>query len=229
MLDQAFDALKTYDWGTDKKVLQPIDEASLGDDAAARKELETKLAAVLKTGVSRDAKDYVCRKLMLVGTAASVPTLAEFLTDKDLSHMARYALERIPAPEAVAALRDSLAKVSGAQKIGVIGSLGSRRDAASVPLLAALLGDGDVAIAAAAACALGDIRSPEAAKALNDAKPSDAVKPAVTDARLTCAEALLAAGDKGGALAIYSSLSGENEPKQVQTAAKRGKLACVGK
>ena len=43
MLDQAFDALKTYDWGTDRKVLNPIDEAVVAthDDAAARKELET--------------------------------------------------------------------------------------------------------------------------------------------------------------------------------------------
>ena len=51
MLDQAFDALKTYDWGTDRNVLKPIDEAVVAThgDAAARQELETRLAAVLKT------------------------------------------------------------------------------------------------------------------------------------------------------------------------------------
>ena len=27
MLDQAFEALKTYDWGTDPNALKPIDEA----------------------------------------------------------------------------------------------------------------------------------------------------------------------------------------------------------
>ena len=67
-------------------------------DAAARKELETRLAAVLDSGGSRAAKDYVCRKLMMIGTAESVPALAALLPDKDLSHMARYALERIPGP-----------------------------------------------------------------------------------------------------------------------------------
>ena len=81
MLDQAFEALKTYDWGTDRKVLDPIEKAVVGtrDDAEARKDLEDRLAAVLKTDVSRDAKGYVCRKLRVVGTAASVPTLAELL------------------------------------------------------------------------------------------------------------------------------------------------------
>ncbi len=37
MLDQAFEALKTYDWGTDRKALDPIDDAVVathGDDAA---------------------------------------------------------------------------------------------------------------------------------------------------------------------------------------------------
>ena len=49
--------------------------------------------------------------------------------------MARYALERIPAAAAAAALRDALPKLTGTLKVGVIGSLGVRRDAASVPWL----------------------------------------------------------------------------------------------
>ncbi len=61
--------------------------------------------------------------------------------------MARYALERIPAPEAAQAMRDALPQLSGKLKVGVIGSLGVRQDAASVPALAALLGDADPAVA----------------------------------------------------------------------------------
>ena len=167
-VNKAFEALKTYDWGKDYSVLKPIDDAVVAThgDAAARKNLETRLAAVLKTNVSRDAKDYVCRKLMVIGSAESVPTLAGLLPNKGLSHMARYALERIPAPEAAQALRDALPRLRGALKVGVIGSLGVRRDAASVPALVALLGDADKAVARAAAYALGDIGSLEAAKAL---------------------------------------------------------------
>lgn len=185
MLDDAFEALKTYDWGTDVKILVPIDEAVVATqgDAAARKELETRLAAVLATDVSRDAKDYVCRKLMIIGTAVSVPVLAKLLLDKDNSHMARYALERIQDPAAAQAMRDALPKLTGAQKIGAIGSLGVRRDAESVPVLAELVGDSDAAVARAAAYALGDIRTSAAAKALAASKSASAeVKPAVTDA-----------------------------------------------
>jgi len=46
---------------------------------------------------------------MVVGTASSVPALAALLTDNELSHMARFALERMPAAEAGAALREAFA------------------------------------------------------------------------------------------------------------------------
>jgi len=232
MLNSALDALKTYDWGADSTPLKPIEEAILSSrgDAAARRELELKLAAVLQSDVPRDAKDFVCRKLMVIGSAASVPALAELLGNAELSHMARYALERISAPEAAAALRDSLAKLGGAQKVGVVGSLGVRRDAASVATLAPLVADADASVATAAAYALGAIRSADAAKALAAAKPaSDAAKKASTDASLACAEALLADGKKAEALAIYKGVASGNGAKHVKLAATRGILACAGK
>ncbi len=231
MLDKAFEALKTYDWGQDPNVLKPIDDAIVAThgDAAARQELESRLAEALKTDLTFDAKQCLCRYLKVVGTAASVPALAELLTDEKLSHMARYALERIPAPEAAQALRDALSKLSGQLKIGVISSLGARRDASSVPLLAALLGDSDPAIAQSAAHGLGAIRSAEAAKALADGKPSAEAQSAAADAKLACAESLLAGGDAKEALVIYKSLAGADQPKHVKLAATRGMLACAGK
>lgn len=232
MLDQAFEFLKTYKLGDDRKPLEAIDNAivSTRDDAAARKDLETRLAAALKTDASREAKDYVCRNLMVIGTAASVPALAELLSQADHSHMARFALERIDAPEAAAALRDALPKVNGKLKIGVASSLGARRDAASVPALAGLLTDKDEALACAAATALGNIATADAAKALADAKPSAAaVKQATTDANLMCAEATLAAGKKADAMAIYQALAKSEQPKHVKLAVTRGMLACAGK
>ncbi len=170
-VDKAFDALKTFNWGSDPKVLQPIEDALFvaHADPAVCKALDARLAAVLASGASRAAKDYVFRALRVIGTAQSVPALAALLTDKDSSHMARYALERIEAPEAAQALREALPKVSGAVKIGVIGSLGVRRDVASIAALAALLADADQTIAGSAACRLGDIGTPEAAKALGQA------------------------------------------------------------
>ncbi len=170
-LTKAFDSLKTYDYGADRKQLQPIDEAMVAahDDATLHADLESKLGDALKSGASRDAKDYCCRVLRIVGTAKSVPALAALLSDKDSSHMARYALQSIPAPEAGQALREALPKANGDQKIGIIGSLGARGENDSVEPLAACLTDGDKAIAAAAAQALGKIGTQEAAKSIDEA------------------------------------------------------------
>jgi HEAT repeat protein len=232
-VDKAFETLKTYDWGADRKLLGPIDDAvaATHGDAAARKELETRLAAVLATGASRAAKDFVCRALRTIGTSESVPALAALLPDKDLSHMARYALERIPAEAAGQALCSALPKVTGAIKVGVIGSLGARRDGASAAALAALLTDSDKAVACAAACALGNVGSLEAAKALRGFVKSapEGVKPAAADACLACAEHLLADGKKVEAIGLYQSLAGEDQPKHVRLAATRGLLAAAGK
>lgn len=231
MLDQAFEALNKYDWGIDPKVLQPIDAAvvaSHGNDAA-RKDLETRLAAVVKAETPRDAKDYACRQLRLIGTKESVPTLAALLPQKEVSHMARYALQSIPGPEASQALRESLSKVSADLQVGVLSSLGARQDADSVAAIAALLGAADIAVARAAAFALGSIGTAAASQALAAAKPAAEVKLAMTDASLSCAEAFLTEGKKSEALVIYKGLIGEDQPKHVRLAATRGMLACAGK
>lgn len=232
-LDAAFEALKTFDWGTDRKLLGAIDGAlpATRNDPAARKALETRLAAVLPTGAPRAAKDVVFRKLTLLGTAASVPALAAFLADAEWSHMARYALERIPAPEAAQALRDALPKVSGKLKVGMIGSLGVRRDAASVPALAALVGHADATIASAAATALSDIATVEAGQAL--AKPVATtpltLRPVVADAMLACAERLLAQNNLAAAKEAYQALLTANPSKATRLAATRGLLIVRGK
>jgi HEAT repeat protein len=226
MLDQTFDALKKYDWGQDPKVLKPINDAliSTREDEAARKELEASLTAVLTEEVPRAAKDFVCRKLRVIGTDDCISALAGLLADADLSHMARYALERIPTAGAAKALRDALPKVDEAQKVGIIGSLGVRQDAESVEVLARELSDSLSPVARAAACALGAIQTAAAAKALAKAK-----HPAAIDASLCCAEALLADGKPLEALAIYNGLASDEQPKHVRMAATRGKLACLAK
>jgi HEAT repeat protein len=232
-VDKAFESLKTYDWGKDRGDLKTIDDAinATNGDAAARKDLESRLLAVLKGDAPRAAKDAACRRLSTIGSAESVPALAVLLTDKDLSHMARYALERIPGPEAVKAMRDALPRTAGAIRAGVIGSLGVRRDAESAAPLAAMLADGDKTVAAAAATALGEIGNAEAAKALGELvkKPPEGLKLVAANASLACADRLLADGKKADAIAIYKSLSGEDQPKHVRTAATRGLLAAAGK
>lgn len=232
-LDKAFEKLGTFNWGDDRKALAPIDDAVVAThgDAEARKALETRLAAVLGSATPRAAKDFACRALTIIGTAESTPALAALLPNPELSHMARYALERIPAPEAAAALRDALPKVQGKLKIGVAGSLGVRRDAEAVGRLAELLCDEDADVAAAAAAALGNIGNAEAAKALRETGKSapKAAQAAVADALLAAAERLLADGKKAEAMAVYNALLAGNPPKNVRLAATRGRLMVSGK
>lgn len=232
-LDKAITGLKTFDFGADRNEVEPIADAVVAQhgNVEANQDLERRLAGVLKEHGTRDGKDYACRVLRIIGTAESVPVLAGLLGEKNHSHMARYALQSIPAPEAAAALRDSLGKVKGPLLIGVIGSVGCRRDAESVAALTSLLVDEDKAVAAAAAQALGSIGTPPAAKALAEAagKSHEGEKIAVADAALACAERLLASGDKGEAVSLYKSLTSESQPKHVRVAAAKGMLAVAGK
>jgi len=227
-LDKAFETLKTFDWGSDPKTLSAIEQAVVATqgDPAGSTALERRLVAALGSDISRAAKDYVCRMLRTMGTADSVPVLAAMLPNRDLSHMARYALERIPATEAGTALREALAKTDGALKVGLIQSLGARGDATATPALTGLLDDSDAATVIAAATALGAIGTLQAAKALTGAvaKAPGAAKSAVIDACFRCAERLLADGKRGDAVAVYKSFTGEDQPKHVRLAATRGLL-----
>lgn len=227
MLDNAFEALLKFDRGTDLAVLAPIEDAIAAAHGKNEEtqQLEKRLVAALQGTLTRPAQEYVCRKLTLIGSAAAVPTLAGLLVDKDSSHMARIALEQMSAPEAAAALREALSKVSGGVKIGVISSLGGRRDTAAIPALSGLLKDSDAATARAAALALGAIGNADAAAALQAGGNSATV----IDALLHCAEALLASQQVPAASSIYKSLNDAQQPRLVRLAATRGLLACASR
>ena len=225
-IDNAFNTLKTYDWGADPQILKPIDQAILATqgDAAARKALEKRLVDLLAGGISRSAQDYVCRRLRVVGTTQSIKALAALLPAEETSHIARYALERIPDERAVKAIRDALPKVGNKLKPGMIGALGVRRDTRSIAAIAKLLGDSDIELARAAAQSLALIGTPAAARELSKfAKRASAdMKMPVADARLICAEKLLADGKKAEALALYKELQGNDQPSHVKVAAMKG-------
>lgn len=106
------------------------------------------------------AKAKACQRLAVSGDHSAVPALAALLTDPQLSHYARYALEPMPDPAAAEALRAALGKVKGRLLVGVINSLGQRRDAQSVEALGKLLDDPDREVAEAASAALARIRPP---------------------------------------------------------------------
>lgn len=191
---------------------------------------EAELLEVLRSDASVEEKSAACRQLSRIATKESVPTLASLLGDETLSHMARYALEPIADPAVDEALRQALDTVSGRPRLGVIGSLGVRRDTKAVDPLAKLLDD--VECAAAAARALGSIGTPDAAQTLQTALPEATAEQrlAVCDGLFRCAETLAAEGQQEASEAIYDGLRTSGDlPPQVRAAALRGAILARGK
>jgi len=232
-LDEAFKALPSYQFGQSREPLTVIADAvrDSAGKAAERATLTAKLTGALAAAdTTPDSKRFILRQLSLIGTAKEVPTIAPLLTDKDLSDMARYAIERIPDPSADAAMRAALSKATPKQKIGLINSLGQRKDVTSVPALIPLLKDADAGAAAAAGAALGKIATPEACAAIAAARLAapPAVKAVLDDSYLLCADELLKQKKNDEAAAIYQGLFKVSEPKQIRMAALRGIVAAGG-
>jgi HEAT repeat protein len=191
---------------------------------------EKELIAILQSSAGSVKKCAACQQLRIYGTAQSVPALAALLGEERVGHAARYALEGIPGPDAGTALREALTQTSGLNKAGIIDSLGWRRDAESVPLLVPLISDADAAIAKTTASALGRIGSDKAIAALKGARENSnpAVRLAVFEALLGCAEIRLSAGDDSGAAALYGDLYHAETPTAIRTAAWRGLVLSDG-
>ncbi|MBN2309513.1 MAG: HEAT repeat domain-containing protein [Candidatus Hydrogenedentes bacterium] len=197
--------------------------ACAAEEAAAPMD-EASLIAVIAGDADWTAKQSACRALRQIGTAESVPALAALLPDEAMSHLARFALEPMDCPEAGQALRDALGATAGGPKVGVITSLGARRDVQAVPLLRPLVGDSDVDVARAAAGALGRIASRDAIGALLDARgePGDALEPAVTEGLLAAGQALTRDGKGKAAAKVFAGLLDASAPIQVQMGAFQG-------
>ena len=198
--------------------------ASARASRTASKEQVAKLVAVLQSGAPQKEKADACRELARVGTKEAVPPLAALLGDEKLSHMARYGLETIPDSSVDKALRAALDKLEGRNLVGVIGSIGVRRDAKAVKPLGKRLRDPDPEVAQAAARALGKIGNAAAADAIQAALPGTAPanQLAFCEGLFRCAESLSAKGSRKRALAIYDALCAMQLPHQARLAALRG-------
>jgi HEAT repeat protein len=148
------------------------------------------------------------------------------LKDEKLSHMACFALERIPGPAAEDALRQALRSVHGKLRIGLIHALGNRRSQSAVADLVPLLNGKDSDTRQAAAAALGTIGGPAATRALTEALARAPVseRANLADSCLKCAEQFRTAGQQAEARALYERLRAPDVPKAARMAATRGIL-----
>jgi HEAT repeat protein len=226
-LDKVLAKTATYDYGQSREPLTQL-TAVINDASDSPRELnqiEKRLLEVLDSDATLACKQFICRKLSIIGTEEAVPMLAKMLVEPQTSDMARYALERIPGSAVNRALQRALDYTSGKVKVGIINSLGERRDKEAVEKLGRLLMSGvDKDIALAGLSALGKIGGVEAAKALGRVKVKMGGELHVpwVDASLMCAERFLAEGNTRWAMRIYRRLYVPAEPVQIRIAALRG-------
>ena len=183
------------------------------------------LVAVLENAESPAfEKAKACQRLAVVGTKESVPALAALLGDDALNVYARTALEGIPDAAADEALREAAGKLEGRPLIGVINSIGQRRDAEATPLLREFLSHEDPGVVTAAAASLGQVAPGEAVELLREKLASADDKAAIADACLICAERLSEGGQDDEAVALYQAVAAAELPDHVRADAIRGQI-----
>ncbi len=191
---------------------------------------ESELMRVLQSDAPPAEKAITCKRLAVCGTKDAIPALAPLLLDKELSSSARIALEAIPGPEAEAALRTGMDKAQGRLLVGIINSISVRRDAQAVTGLVAKLKDTDGDVASAAAVALGHIGGDQAAQTLVQslAQTPVAVRSAVAEGCILCAEKYLADGKSAESVKLYDTVRQADLPQQRLLEATRGAILARG-
>jgi HEAT repeat protein len=222
-LSAPYEAIPEYDFGKSRMALAVIEEEIRNASLSSFPQIEARLLEALQSAKTTFAgRQFVCRMLRRVGSGKSVAALAKMLADKKLSHMARFALQFMAAPEAGAALREALTKLDGDLKIGVIGSIGQRGDRQAVPAIAGLITGSSTNISRAAIESLGRIGGSEAAGALARAQVPASLKPGRDNAYLMCADKMLAEGQQREAVQIYREMIAPANNTWIRIAAYKG-------
>src|SRR5436190_8525180 len=109
-------------------------------------EKQVQLIEILKSDSKPQEKAVACKRLAVYGTKDTVPALAPLLSNEELASWARIALEAIPGSAPDVALRDAAQKLNGRLLVGVINSIGVRRDADAIGILGSKLKDADAEV-----------------------------------------------------------------------------------
>jgi len=220
--------ITVYEYGQSREDLTTITELTREAYKSPKvlSQIEQLFLKFLRSDATFAAKQFICRELSIIGTEASVDTLASMLEDAKTADIALYAMQRIPSDSVDTALREMLNKTSGMAKVGVINTIGARKDSKAVSDLASLIRNSDPLIDEAAICALGNIGNSQASEALAKVKERTSGKPGLLalDAYLKCADNFASTGRTKEALAIYEELYNSDKAFPIRSAALRGKV-----
>ncbi len=195
-----------------------------------REACEKALIGFLDSDATVAAKLEACRHLRTVGSERAVPALQRMLLKKETADTARYALEKIPGDRVDATLVQAMNGSRGGIKLGLISTLGHRRTADAVPVLLELAAGPDQDLAVAAAVALGNIGSSEAAVGLTEVldNTKGELRGQMASALLACADNLRKSDQAGEANGIYIYLLNTPVPMPQKQAALLGKIELAG-
>ena len=185
--------------------------------------IEDRFIEILQNpGSTYAAKQFVCRMLRQIGPDRSLPYLAQMLLDDALTDDARFAMQGHASPAIDRTLRESLDRLSGAALVGVVGTIGQRRDRDAVPQLVGLIDTTDPGLTAAIVGSLRQIGGPQARDALLGLELPAGLEPLRQDALLRGADDLEAEGAHAEARTMYRRMTAESFPIPVRVAAWRG-------
>ena len=188
----------------------PCALALAADDAA-------ELLKVIQSNESSDAdRANAFQKIGDIAGADVVEPLTSFLSDSKWSHYARVAFQKMEGRNVTLALLRSLDVVQGELQLGVIDTLGRRRDPIAIAPLAGLMTHSDLQVVAAAAVALGEIGTPAAAAVLGTVLSSEKDperRQSLSAALLLIGQRLAKTGNAQAAIAIFDRLRSEDVPK----------------
>ncbi len=219
--------LEGLTYSGDQSALETLDREIREAGADPRKliALEDRLVSLLRRAEPTfAARQAACQRLALILNAtpgqplrpATARTLAGMLAEERDADLARQLLEQVPGPAAEKLMLEALPKAGGNLRLGLVDSLGRRRDAGAVPALGSLLAASELATVKAAAAALGRIGNPAAEAALRGA---GTVPLAIIGAARLEAAAHLPTAD---ALPVLRALEGDTQlPVHVRTGAFR--------
>jgi HEAT repeat protein len=223
-----YEGLAKFKFGESREPLALIEAQIRTASPEQYRDIETKLLGVLKAPETiEDAKRYICRWLAVVGSSNCVAAIAPLLTDADLSHPARMALEPLASPAASSALRAALPMVQGRLLAGLIGSIGIRRDPEAVSALARAAKDDDPVVASAALLALGAIGTESAAQTLAGLQVAPSLSRVQARARITAAGHLKNSGANPQAVSIYRDLMQSGQPQFIRIGALKGLIGAL--
>jgi len=229
-LSKLLGAVAQYEHGASREVLEDLSEyvrPRLADKKQVSA-LEKAFIQFLDSSSSVAGKDVISRHLAVIATDSSVPVLRKLLQNPSTCEMARLVLEKIPGEAADKAFREALLTVGYPYRVGLIDSIGLRRDRKAARLLAPLLFVSDTADAAGNA--LARIGDREAVDALLSAKTTadERRRAKVQEALMNWADERIAEGKNQAAYLIYRDAVFASEPAQTRVAGLAGLWKAAG-